>query len=108
MRAVLLPAVLAVLALLVGCSGSEPPELSGRSMAVIPAGSFSMGHALATPGPYGSEWKENELPPHEVSLSAYRIDRSEVTASDWAAFLQPASHAQVHHHPLQPVEWSGM
>jgi len=75
-------------------------------MVSIPAGTFTMGHADDTPGPYGAEWKENETPPHEVTLSGYLIDRHEVSVNDWLAFLSEPAHPSAHHHPLQPLDWS--
>jgi formylglycine-generating enzyme required for sulfatase activity len=74
-------------------------------MVTIDAGSFDMGHEAATPGPYGAEWKENELPRHEVALSAYRMDRSEVTVAAWLDFVAEPAHVAAHHHPLQPLDW---
>lgn len=100
--------ILLALSLVGSCLGApSAPDLALSEMASIEGGVFTMGHPEATPGPYGAEWKENELPPHEVELSAYRIDRSEVTVSDWLSFVSHPSHAQAHHHPLQPLDWDG-
>jgi formylglycine-generating enzyme len=71
---------------------------------------FAMGYPDNEPGPYGNNWKETQQPQHSVSLSAYALDRTEVTVEAYAAFLNgiaadhPA-HAAPHHHPLQPIEW---
>ena len=97
--------------LLVGCEG---PAVSGladqaNSSAVvveIASGVFQMGQVDAEPGPYGQAWKENEMPMHEVSLSAFAIDQTEVTVGDWAAFLNDVG-GDTHHYPLQAVVWDG-
>jgi formylglycine-generating enzyme required for sulfatase activity len=88
-----------------GCTGSlgVSQEVDFSAMAAIPSGSFAMGHAPATPGPYGAEWKENELPQREVTLSAFRIDKTEVTVAAWAEFVGYPQHAEAHFHPLQPL-----
>ena len=83
-------------------------EVDFSAMAAIPSGSFAMGHAPATPGPYGAEWKENELPQREVTLSAFRIDKTEVTVAAWADFVLSPQHAAAHFHPLQPLTESEM
>ena len=94
-----------VIFLIAACSSPSGPALEAPVQVSIGPGSFQMGHPEETPGPYGSAWKENELPQHEVTLSAFSIDRTEVTAAAWADFLALPGHAAVHHHPLQPVEW---
>ena len=47
-------------------------------MVWVPAGPFIMGSDIGRP---------DERPPHEVRLSAFFIDRTEVTVSDYARFL---------------------
>ena len=89
---------------LIGCAElPDAPGLDASILVAVPAGGFAMGHVAATPGPYGAEWKENELPQHEVTLSAFRIDRTEVTAASWLEFLEAPTRAAAHHHPLQPI-----
>jgi formylglycine-generating enzyme required for sulfatase activity len=82
-------------------AGPAPIDL-GR-MVLVPAGSFPMGHATADPGMYGAEWKENELPQHPVTLSAFYIDRDEVTVGDYARFLDAYGDASAHdaHQPIR-------
>lgn len=95
-------------------SSSEPPtppppthlEIDPSTMVSIGAATFSMGQPPSTPGPYGQAWKENELTAHSVTLSAYRMDRDEVTVAAYADFLSRAGGA-VHHHPLQPIDRNG-
>ena len=98
------------LGMLAACSTApgdrlEVPVLDLSGMVTIEEASFEMGHEDATPGPYGAEWKENELPPHEVSLSSFAIDSTEVTVDRWVDFLNADGAA--HYHPLQPVLWDG-
>ncbi len=80
-------------------------------MAVFEASNFQMGHPSQEMGPYGNSWKSNELPPHQVQLSSFALDLTEVTVSQWTEFLNAhldgAPEAAVHHHPLQPVTWDG-
>lgn len=91
---------------LIGCAElPDAPGLDASILVAIPGGGFGMGHVPATPGPYGAEWKENELPQHEVTLSAFRIDRTEVTAASWLEFLEAPIRASAHHHTLQPILW---
>ena len=80
-------------------------------VAEFEASTFVMGHPEQDMGPYGNSWKSNELPPHEVTLSPFALDIHEVSAADWADFLNAhlkgAPEAAVHHHALQPVLWDG-
>jgi formylglycine-generating enzyme required for sulfatase activity len=94
------------LALSACSSAPVAPELDRSDMVEIVAGTFAMGHVEATPGPYGAEWKENELPQHEVTLSSFLIDRTEVTAAAWLEFIEAPRHAEAHYHPLQPMTWT--
>ncbi|HJN77819.1 MAG TPA: SUMF1/EgtB/PvdO family nonheme iron enzyme [Myxococcota bacterium] len=98
---------------LLGCG--EPVEEAGTWPAYpetdrveVPAATYLQGKGDAEPGPYGDEWKENEQPQHSVSVTAFSMDRTEVTEAQWAEFLNSiADAAQVFHHPLQPLEWDG-
>jgi len=58
------------------------PEPS--KMVLIPAGPFLMGAVIENDRAWGDP---DEEPVHEVNLSAYWIDRYEVTAGDFAQFL---------------------
>lgn len=109
---------IAIAVMVAGCSANESPstspspsgphrlEVDPSTMVAIAGTTFSMGHPVATPGPYGQAWKENELPAHNVTLSSYLIDRDEVTVAAYAEFLSRAG-GKVHHHPLQPVVRDG-
>ena len=61
---------------------SAPP----CDMAVVPAGSFAM----------GSVWNrfayDNELPPHDIHLPAFKIDRLLTTNEDYASFIQAGGY----------------
>jgi formylglycine-generating enzyme required for sulfatase activity len=98
--------------LIVACGGpvveSGLADIANTSAPLIEiaAGSYQMGRPTDSPGDYGQRWKENEMPIHEVSLSPFAMDRDEVTVKDWAVFLN-AVGGDVHHHPLQGVEWTG-
>jgi len=100
--------VLVVFSLGACTSGGTAPERDVSDMVMIPAGSFLMGHVDATPGPYGAEWKENELPQHEVTLSSFRIDATEVTTASWLEFIESPGHATAHYHPTQPLASDGV
>ena len=96
--------------LLAGCGQEVPgefalqPDLS--QMVAFEAGSFEFGHPDQEPGPYGQRWKENEMPAHTVSLSAYHLDPHEITIGQWAQFLNEAGR-EVHYHPKQHVSYDG-
>jgi formylglycine-generating enzyme required for sulfatase activity len=55
-------------------------------MVLIPAGEFIMG------SPEGSDGFPDERPQRRVLLSAFRIDRFEVTNADYAQFVREAGH----------------
>ena len=61
--------------------GYSPPPPSG--MVLIPAGSFEMGNVLSATG----DGYSDELPVHTVTLSAFYMDRCEVTNQQYAAAL---------------------
>ena len=74
--------VLLGLMLLVSCiataadSGTLPPAPSPPEMVLIPAGSFQMGDS------FGEGWAD-ELPVHTVAVSAFTMDRYEITKALW-------------------------
>ncbi len=75
-------------------------------LVAIPSSTFSMGHPVEAPGPYGQPWKENELPAHDVTLPEYLLDRDEVTVAVYAEFLRAAG-GSVHWHPRMPIRAEG-
>lgn len=88
---------------------SGPPAPDPAIMRLIPAGSFSMGDAF-------SETDATELPVHAVDVSAFYMDKYEVTkalwdeVADWAATngydVNPASAlGKSADHPAYSVTW---
>ncbi|MCE9583409.1 MAG: formylglycine-generating enzyme family protein [Planctomycetes bacterium] len=67
-------------ALLAALSRAEEPA-SPEGMVRVPAGEFTMGSA---------DGGADESPAHRVKLSAYFIDRTEVTVAEFAAFVRKA------------------
>ncbi len=67
-----------------GCTGRTPMTTEPENMVRIPAGPFAMGTVIENERLWGDT---DEEPVHEVFLSEYFIDRYEVTAQDFAAFL---------------------
>jgi formylglycine-generating enzyme required for sulfatase activity len=115
-RGAVLGLVLGLVPGLGGCTieqrGYEPPAkatleaapaVDRAQMVHIVAGSFLMGHPDADPGLYGAAWKENEMPAHDVTLSEFWIDRTEVTAAAYALFLSLAA-GEKHFVPNMPIE----
>jgi formylglycine-generating enzyme required for sulfatase activity len=71
---------------------------SGVAMVLVPGGTFVMGSA---DGP------EDEAPRHEVAVSAFAMDKCEVTQEQYAAFEMPdPSHFKDPKRPVEQVRWS--
>ncbi len=73
---------------------AQAPTITGKDggeMLLVPAGEFVMG---------SGDGSEEESPPHVVVLSAYYIDRHEVTCAQYARFL-----AETGARP--PLNWNG-
>jgi formylglycine-generating enzyme required for sulfatase activity len=70
------------------CSGIAPTESLNGDMVRVPAGPFPMGAVIENDHEWGDT---DEEPVHEVTLSEYSIDRYEVTAQDFAEFLNAHS-----------------
>ena len=68
--------------------GTNSPVPPG--MALIPAGSFTMGNCMDPIEGYG-----NELPLHTVYVSAFYMDRYEVTKALWDEVYQWATNARL-------------
>ena len=70
---------------------------------------FLMGFPDKEPGPYGNHWKETAQPQHEVSLSPFYIDTTEVTVNAYVQMLnQLSENSQVGNrmtHPLMPIAY---
>jgi len=79
-----------------------------ESMSFIPAGAFQMGDAFA-------EATSNELPIHTVTLSAYYIDRYEVTKTLWDSVkswadvngygFDNSGESKGSNHPVHSINW---
>jgi len=89
----------------------DPSPPSG--MAFIPAGSFTMGNCMAT-----NEGSNYELPLHTVYVSAFHMDKYEVTKVLWDDVYQWATNhgynfdtagsGKAATHPVQTVSWYDM
>jgi formylglycine-generating enzyme len=87
-------------------AGALPPAPAG--MALIPAGSFSMGDS------FGEGWS-GELPVHTVNVSAFYMDRHEVTKALWDEVrswalangytFDSAGSGKGADHPVHTVNW---
>jgi len=95
--------VFLVLMLLVSCiatpadSGTPPPAPSPPEMVLIPAGSFQMGDS------FGEGWGD-ELPVHTVAVSAFTMDRYEITKPLWD---EVASWATANGYDIGVYRWGG-
>ena len=79
-------------------------------MALIPAGSFTMGNCMAS-----VEGAGDELPLHTVYVSAFYMDRTEVTKALWAQVytwatthgysFEYAAQGKAANHPAQSMTW---
>lgn len=71
---------------------------TGAEMVLIPAGSFLMG---------SDDGEPDEAPPHEVSLAAFWIDRTEVTQEQYGRLvLGNPSHFKGPDRPVEQVSWA--
>ena len=70
-------------------SGSSNPGAVPEGMALIPAGFFIMG---------SNGHGEDEAPEHRVYLDSYVIDRYEVSAENFAAFLNEVNNVKGYYH----------
>ena len=71
-----------------------PPPVTAEGDVLVEAGPFSLGADEDAVWAY-----DNELPRHEATLPAFRIDRALVTNSDWLAFMADGGYAD-------PTPWS--
>jgi formylglycine-generating enzyme required for sulfatase activity len=71
------------------CVGAASAGRSALDEKAVPAGDFLMGCDPTS----DSDCADEEGPPHVVKTGAYRIDRLEVTAGDFAAFLTQNGNA---------------
>jgi serine/threonine-protein kinase len=71
--------------------GETPPIVIKPDLIAIPGGSFKMGRVGATVA---------EIPVHDVTVTPFDIDRTEVTNAEYAQFV-----SEMHHAP--PANWAG-
>ena len=89
-----LAAVVGIVDSAVGSADGQPPQ---EDMALIPAGSFTMGDSF-------SEGYSDELPTHTVVVSAFVMDRCEITKALWDTV---ATWAAAHGYDLGPDDGAG-
>jgi formylglycine-generating enzyme required for sulfatase activity len=86
------------------------PDASWNGPLLVPAGSFTMGCAVGDGNCSGDEY-----PRHMVSLSAYLIDRTEVTQKQYQQCLSAGACSEPHAHwepaltpdePVRDVTWT--
>lgn len=82
-------------------TGPAPVEFktdSGIAMIWIPGGTFMMG---------SSEGLEDEAPVHEVTLSAFAMDRTEVTQAEFEKLMTAnPSHFRGPDRPVEQIRWT--
>jgi len=72
---------------LAGMAGAAPSNGTPEDMVLIPAGKFLMGSSPKD-GRVGFTVGVDELPQHPVELTAYYLDRYEVTAKQYRKFIE--------------------
>jgi formylglycine-generating enzyme required for sulfatase activity len=86
----------------------QPESLNEENMVSFDESSYMMGFPDTDPGPYGNSWKETAQPQHSVVLSAFTIDKFEITVQQYSDFLTSLHNYHPegsipHYHPLQPI-----
>jgi serine/threonine-protein kinase len=71
-----------------GANKNTQPNAVKADMVAIKGGTFQMGR---------SDGAEQEGPPHSVTVGAFYIDRTEVTNTEYAQFIQETGHAAPGH-----------
>jgi formylglycine-generating enzyme len=95
----------------VGWIDTQGPGPTPPGMALIPAGAFEMGDTF-------NEGEESELPVHTVYVSAFYMDRHEVTKALWDEVytwalangytFETAGSGNAANHPVHSVNWYDM
>ncbi|WP_115868800.1 formylglycine-generating enzyme family protein [Marinoscillum furvescens] len=67
---------------------TSQPEVSTEGMVLIPAGTYTMGGK-------SDQAYEDEFPRHEVKISAFYMDETEVTNAQFAAFVEATGYVTV-------------
>jgi formylglycine-generating enzyme required for sulfatase activity len=89
-------------------------NVAPSNMALIPAGSFAMGNVMSA----SRDGDTNELPVHGVNVSAFYMDKYEVTKALWDEVLAwglsngytdlPAGGGKAANHPVYSISWYAM
>jgi formylglycine-generating enzyme required for sulfatase activity len=66
------------------CTSVDATKAAASPMVTVPAGAFSMGCNAAV----DNECREDEQPPHDVTLHEFQIDKNEVTQAQYFACVQ--------------------
>jgi len=74
-----------------------------NNMVYVEGGSFYMGGTIEQ----GSDRNENEMPAHEVTVSAYYIGKYEVTIEEWNSIMDISwtDHSN-DHKPIRSITWN--
>ena len=101
-----------IIVLFFSCSASLTSPSFETEMITFQQSTFDMGMADVDVGPYGNSWKETAQPQHEVTLSSFQMDKTEVPVRHYVEFLNSIEGDHMgsslsHYHPLQPIEWTG-
>lgn len=89
-----------ILLLFAGCGGTPdtPPGPAPDGMAWIPGSTFVMGSEAGRP---------DEAPAHEVRVDGFWMDTTEVTVSQFAAFVEATGYVTVAERDLDPADFPG-
>ena len=98
--------------LLFSCTATFTPPSFDSNMVIFEASIFDMGMPDVEVGPYGNSWKETAQPLHEVILSSFAIDTTEVPTWQYVDFLNAIEENNenssiAHVHELQSITWNG-
>ena len=98
----------AVVELQVNATNSNPGQTAQQNMALVPAGSFQMGDAF-------NGGNSEELPVHSVYVSAFYMEKYEVTKAMWDdVYAWATNHGysfdnngsgKATNHPVQTISW---
>jgi formylglycine-generating enzyme required for sulfatase activity len=88
---------------------ASPAEQAPPGMVWIPGGEFSMGSSGPTSGLCGAEGETPDaLPVHRVYVDGFRMDRTDVTNAQFAAFVQATRYVTVAEQKPSPAEFPGV
>ncbi|MAA80027.1 MAG: hypothetical protein CL916_12300 [Deltaproteobacteria bacterium] len=98
--------------LFLSCTSSVRAPSFETEMILFEQSTFDMGMPEFEIGPYGNSWKETAQPQHEVTLSKFAIDKTEVPIWQYVEFLNAIEQdnkysSLAHIHELQSITWDG-